>query len=171
MEPERAKEVALLEIQTRFESEVKPELARIWSPETLEKFTRKADEIIEQVRRGRISEYRMKEKEKSVINLHELLAKSEVEIARQAMALEEQFAEIRDKTRDPEIHYAADELAELARDVWKKHLERAGKIYSQVEALKKFGWNLHYGNEWLIYLVPIVAMFILPKLESIIRGG
>lgn len=163
MEPERAKEVALIEIQTRFESEVKPELARIWSPETLEKFSRKADEIVEKVKREKISEVRLRDKEKSVINLHELIAKSEVEIARQAMALEEQFAEIRDKTRDPEVHYAADELAELSRDVWKKHLERAGKYFSEVEALKKFGWNLHYGNEWLIASIPIALMFILPK--------
>ena len=143
MEPERAKEVALLEIQTRFESEVKPELARIWSPETLEKFSRKADEIVEKVKREKISEVRLRDKEKSVINLHELIAKSEVEIARQAMALEEQFAEIRDKTRDPGIHYASEELAELARDVWKKHLERAGKVYSQVKALREYGWDLH----------------------------
>jgi len=143
MEPKRAKEVVLIEIQTRLESEVRPELAEIWGPESLEKFTRRASEIIEQVKRGEISEYRMKEKEKSVINLYELLAKSEVEIARQAMALEEQFAKIRDEARDPEIHYASEELAELARDVWKKHLERAGKAYSQVKALREYGWDLH----------------------------
>jgi len=143
MEPKRAKELALREIQTRFENEVRPELAEIWGPESLEDLTRKASEMIEQAKRGVISENRLEEKEKRVIKLHRLLAMSEVEIARQAMALEEQFAEIRDEARDLEIRYVADELAELARDVWRKHLERASKAYSQEKTLRDYGWDLH----------------------------
>ena len=171
---ESLKDSVFIRAWEEWEVKKKPEIMQ-YNPEVAREASKIIEKIREFIKKESLPEKQLKDKERSVINLHDLLAKNSIERVRAAMEVEELLEKIINKPGefgaeydipriyDPLIKSTAEQLQDIMKRIREEELQFAAENYSKAKVLREYGWNLHYGNEWLIALIPIVAMFILPR--------
>ena len=175
---ESLKDAVFIRAWEEWEKKVRPEILQ-HNPQLLPTVSTIIEKIREFIKKESLPEKRLKDKERSVINLHELLAKNSIERVRAAMEVEELLEKIIKKPRefgaefdiasiyDPLIKSTAEELQDIMKRIREDELQFAAENYSKEKVLKEYGWKLHYDKGWLIVVLPLIAMFVLPR---VLRG-